>query len=178
MDNKSSHRPPHRYDNQSIYFLTGRIFQNANLLKENLQKKIFLAVLKNLVSQYGIKLYAWVVLDNHYHLLFYLPCGAESRVFINRLHSVVALKLNEKDEMPGRKVWYQYWDHTIRDETDFWKHFNYIHHNPVKHGLCENLSGTFDYPFSSAEKWVKIKGEEWFNSCFELHPIVDFTAGE
>jgi len=178
MNNISDHRPPHRYDDRSTYFLTGRIFQNINLLKENLQKKIFLTVLKNLVSQYEIKLYAWVVLDNHYHLLFYLPRGAELKVFVNRLHSVVALKLNKQNCSPGRKIWYQYWDHSIRDEADFWKHFNYIHHNPVKHGFCESQAETFCYPFSSAKRWSKIKGEEWLDSCFEFYPIIDFTAGE
>jgi len=33
-------------------------------------------------------------------------------------------------------VWQRrYWEHTIRDDTDFAMHFNYIHFNPVKHGL-------------------------------------------
>jgi len=30
---------------------------------------------------------------------------------------------------------WRYWEHTIRDDTDFAMHFNYIHFNPVKHGL-------------------------------------------
>ena len=32
-------------------------------------------------------------------------------------------------------VWQpRYWEHAIRDETDFRHHMDYIHYNPVKHG--------------------------------------------
>jgi putative transposase len=155
MNNTADHRPPHRYDNQSIYFLTSRVYQNKDLLAGDLRKKIFLEVLKNLVNQYNIKLYAWSILDNHYHLLFYLPRGTQLKLFLNRLHSIVALKLNQQDGVSGRRVWYQYFDHSIRDEADFWKHFNYIHQNPIKHGLRANLAGILIIPFQARKVGVK-----------------------
>lgn len=31
----------------------------------------------------------------------------------------------------------KYWEHTIRDEKDLQTHFDYIHYNPIKHGLTE-----------------------------------------
>ncbi|WP_206085526.1 REP-associated tyrosine transposase [Massilia polaris] len=35
-----------------------------------------------------------------------------------------------------RGIWQRrYWEHTIRDERDFEAHVNYVHLNPVKHGL-------------------------------------------
>jgi REP element-mobilizing transposase RayT len=34
------------------------------------------------------------------------------------------------------KFWQKrFWEHTIRDEKDFECHLDYIHFNPVKHGL-------------------------------------------
>ena len=37
-----------------------------------------------------------------------------------------------------RGVWQRrFWEHTIRDEAEFERHCDYIHHNPVKHGLVE-----------------------------------------
>ena len=35
----------------------------------------------------------------------------------------------------------KYWEHTIRDEKDLQIHFDYIHYNPVKHGLTETFDG-------------------------------------
>jgi len=29
----------------------------------------------------------------------------------------------------------RYWEHQMRDDTDFARHMDYIHYNPVKH-LC------------------------------------------
>ncbi len=37
-----------------------------------------------------------------------------------------------------RNLWQQrFWEHWIRDEADYHRHCDYIHYNPVKHGLCQ-----------------------------------------
>ena len=46
-----------------------------------------------------------------------------------------------------RGVWQRrYWEHTIRDERDYAAHMDYVHFNPVKHGLVANVG---DWPYSS-----------------------------
>ena len=36
-------------------------------------------------------------------------------------------------------IWQRrYWEHSIRDERDYAAHMDYIHFNPVKHGLVAN----------------------------------------
>lgn len=191
------HRPPHIFRDNTIYFITGRCLTpqggvtpsgsgitapcaviNDPPLKTAEAKRIFKKCLKIFLEKYRSSLYAWVILDNHYHLFLQFENVKNLPNFINQLHSMTARLINEEFETPGRQIWYQYWDHSIRDEADFWKHFNYIHHNPVKHGFCESQAETFCYPFSSAKSWSKIKGEEWLDSCFEFYPIIDFTVGE
>jgi putative transposase len=46
----------------------------------------------------------------------------------------------------------QYWEHTIRDEDDFARHVDYIHYNPVKHGLVRRVA---DWPHSSFHLFVR-----------------------
>jgi len=37
-----------------------------------------------------------------------------------------------------RGIWQRrYWEHTIRDECDYPAHIDYVHFNPVKHGLTD-----------------------------------------
>ncbi|MBZ0092405.1 MAG: transposase, partial [Sulfuricellaceae bacterium] len=37
-----------------------------------------------------------------------------------------------------RGIWQRrYWEHLIRDEADYRAHMDYVHINPVKHGLVE-----------------------------------------
>ena len=44
-------------------------------------------------------------------------------------------------------IWqHRYWEHQIRDETDFARHVDYIHYNPIKHGLSRS---PLDWPYSS-----------------------------
>ncbi len=73
-------------------------------------------------------------------------------------------------------IWYQYMDHVIRDEEDYYKHLNYIHQNPVKHAYTDKLT---DYKWSSIHTWIEDKGNDFISDCFRTYPIIDFepTAG-
>jgi putative transposase len=51
-----------------------------------------------------------------------------------------------------RGIWQRrYWEHAIRDDTDLERHVDYIHYNPVKHGLVNRVA---DWPFSSFHRYV------------------------
>jgi len=96
--------------------------------------------------------------------------------FINSLHSITALKINRLDNILHRMIWYQYWDYCIRDEADFYRYFNYIHNNSIKHRKVKNIEELYKYKYSSFNNWINKKGREWINSSFEDYPILDFTV--
>lgn len=49
-------------------------------------------------------------------------------------------------------VWQRrFWEHLIHDEQDFASHLDYIHYNPVKHGLA---AAPRDWPNSTFRNWV------------------------
>lgn len=73
-------------------------------------------------------------------------------------------------------IWYQYWDYCIRDEADFYRYFNYIHNNSIKHRKVKNIEELYKYKYSSFNNWINKKGREWINSSFEDYPILDFTV--
>jgi putative transposase len=61
-------------------------------------------------------------------------------------------------------VWQRrFWEHTIRDESDLVRHIDYIHHNPVKHGLALRVG---DWPHSSFRRYVKagVLAKDWGGS--------------
>lgn len=50
-------------------------------------------------------------------------------------------------------VWqHRYWEHQIRDATDFARHVDYLHYNPVKHGLAKS---PLDWPYSSFRRHLE-----------------------
>ena len=50
--------------------------------------------------------------------------------------------------------------------------FNYIHHNPVKHGYAANMA---DWDYSSYQYYLSRYGEEWLADSFRRYPIIDFS---
>ena len=51
-------------------------------------------------------------------------------------------------------VWQRrFWEHTIRDQEDMNRHLDYIHYNPVKHGLVKSAA---EWPWSSFHRYVRM----------------------
>jgi putative transposase len=166
------HRPPHIYLDKQFYFLTVRCFEGQPYFK-NKQNLVIKTIVKT-IKQFNYGIYAWAILDNHFHLL--IKVEKEFKKFIQILNGRISFNINEFDKIRKRKVIYQYWDHCIRDEADFYKHFNYIHNNPIKHGIVKNIEELYKYEYSSFNTWLKKKGREWILSSFEEYPILDFTV--
>jgi len=103
---------------------------------------------------------AVVILPDHLHTVWTLPENdldyparwrAIKSQFTHRVRKRgVPLKTNSKGEYA---LWQRrYWEHTIRDEDDLRKHVDYIHYNPVKHGLVSRVT---DWPYSSFHRYVR-----------------------
>jgi putative transposase len=167
------HNPLHIYTDNVFYFVTGTILHHAHLLAPTLYKQHLQEQLLDLASQYGLDMKAWVILDNHYHLLFSLANGENLTRFIKRLHSKTATTFNQADRQPGRQVWWNYWDWCIRNERDYWQHFNYIHYNPLKHGYVQQLR---EWPHSSLFTYLVAEGKEWLDDCWRSYPIKEFQV--
>lgn len=104
---------------------------------------------------------AWVVLPNHMHAVWVLPdddADYSSRWreikkrFSKSLPKTEILSLARKNR-GERGIWQRrFWEHTIRDEADFRLHVDYVHINPLKHGLVDRVQ---DWPYSSFHRSVR-----------------------
>jgi putative transposase len=54
----------------------------------------------------------------------------------------------------------RFWEQTIRDDNDFERHVDYIHFNPVKHGIVSRVR---DWPHPSFHRYVRsgLLPEDW-----------------
>ena len=123
---------------------------------------------------------AIVVLPDHLHSIWTLPPGdndypsrwkAIKSNFSRQLsHAGIPV---EKRQDGSTLVWQRrYWEHTIRNDEDFKRHIDYIHINPIKHGLVKHV---VDWPFSSFHRYVKqgILPVTWASDA-----MCDFIRGE
>ncbi len=168
---KRINNPPHIYVDDTFYFVTAATYQHQNRLASQACKQYFVTELINLAAAYHLDLKAWVVLNNHYHILFRLSGGNKLAKFFKRFHAKTATYFNQIDNVPGRRVWWNYWDRCIRNDRDFWQHFNYIHYNPIKHKYVNQLS---EWPHSSLFHYLENQGREWLDDCWRSYPIREF----
>jgi putative transposase len=166
------HHPPHIYLDDTWYMITGAIHENRRLLQPEGYKDLVRDELKELALEFEFTLAAWVVLDNHYHILTRSHEGAALSRFIGRLHGRTSFDMNGRDDTRGRQVWHNYWDTCIRAESDYWTRFNYIHNNPVKHRYVKRHE---DWPFSSYQEYLDLEGVTWMMDVWERYPVIDFV---
>ncbi len=172
---RNIHRPLHLFLPQRTYFVSSRTLNKKCFLFDDKRKDIFYKILREAIKEIEVKMMAWVILSNHYHLLFFSEKTDQVSRLIQILHSKSTVLLNKFDSKPGRRIWFQYRDWIIRDERDLYTHFNYIHHNPVKHSLVDCQDQVLNYKYCSYQQWVKLKGQEYMDSLFEDYPVCDFN---
>jgi REP-associated tyrosine transposase len=111
---------------------------------------------------------AWAVLPEHRHCVWTLPENDADYSKRWRAIKTFFAKAVSADQRDGRGVWQnRFWEHTIRDETDYAAHMDYTHFNPVKHGLVQNVA---DWPFSSFRQCVAkgVYPTAWAKTASEL----------
>jgi putative transposase len=112
-------------------------------------------------KRYPFETLAICILPDHLHALWALPPddsnfsirwnqikgGFSKRLPASQLRSASNIRKSEKG------IWQRrYWEHAVRDDDDLERHVDYIHYNPVKHGLVKRVS---EWPHSSFHRYVK-----------------------
>lgn len=133
------HSPIHRFPEGGVYMVTAATYQKEHLFRSDQRLSLLQRSLFELAAQYGWSLQAWAVFSNHYHFVAHAPEQAGTlRSMMRHLHSVLAREINAEDKTPGRKVWFQYWDTLLSFESSYLARLNYVHNNPVKHGIVQD----------------------------------------
>lgn len=123
-------------------------------------------VIRRCQSQWPFRVAAIVLLPEHLHTIWSLPRGdtgySQRWAWIKGHFTREWLALGNKEQpvSDGRRrdgrsgVWQpKFWEHTLESETDFERHFDYIHFNPVKHGHVKHPA---DWPWSSFHRYVRL----------------------
>ena len=168
------HQPPHPVREQTYYLLTVACYEHRHYMTAAARRQQILDLLFEQVVLYGIQMYAWAVLTNHYHLLTRVPVFDALKVVFQRVHGRTAFEWNREENVIGRKVWYRYSDRAIRSERHYNTTLNYIHFNPVKHGLVDS---PYDWAWSSVHWYETDRGRDWLRDLWRDYPVKDYGKG-
>jgi len=153
------HSPVHRLTEKGAYIVTAATYKKELLFDKPEKLTLLRDTLLSLSEDYGWNLQSWAVLSNHYHFVTILSDHAKPLCnLIRHLHSVTARQINAIEKTPERKVWFQYWETQITYEKSYFARLNYVHNNPVRHGL---VSCADQYEWCSA-KWFKLYADSSF----------------
>ena len=130
------HSPAHQLSDAGAYMVTGATYQKQPYFNTPERLDFLQARLMEALRAQRWSLQAWAVMSNHYHFIAELPePPADLAAAIRRIHSDSAREVNRLDNTPGRRVWFQYWDTHLTFPKSYSARLNYVHQNPVHHGL-------------------------------------------
>lgn len=170
------HAPPHAFRDAGAYLISATNFEHKPIMKAPARRTEFEILLLNGLKEIDIELIAWVVLPNHYHFLATIHSLDDISEALKLLHGRTSRNWNLEDDFTGkRRVWYKFADTSVRDHTHLHTAFNYIHHNPVKHGY---VSSPENWHWSSLALYYGDKGRTWLEDHWqEYQPSSHFGKG-
>lgn len=162
------------------YFFTVNLLERSNTLLVSHVDALRDAVRKVRAAR-PFHIDAWVVLPDHMHAVWTLPSDDTDYSGRWKAIKIAFAKALPKTEYLSpvraakgeRGIWQRrFWEHTIRDEQDYAAHVDYVHINPVKHGLAPRVA---DWPYSSFHRWV---AQGAYSPDWAGHDVADRVAGE
>ncbi|NMM26325.1 MAG: transposase [Glaciimonas sp.] len=115
----------------------------------------------------------WVLLPDHLHCIWTLPesdadFSTRWRLIKREVSVTCGMDYLKPELLSVRRVkkqcgtlWqHRFWEHWIRNDADYAAHMDYLHFNPVKHGLVDSVS---DWPWSSFHRHVahQVYAADW-----------------
>ena len=171
----------------ACYFFTVVTYRRQPVLCDQMVRQALRDAIDRVREKRPFTIDAWVLLPDHLHCLWTLPSGdADYSTRWNqikrRVSIVCAAEYKRTDWLTASKrrhrestLWQRrFWEHCIRGQDDFNRHMDYLHHNPVKHGLCKQAS---DWPYSTFHRYVArgVYPQEW---CGVVDVGEEISVGE
>jgi putative transposase len=143
-----------RFYSGNTWFFTVVTNRRVTLLTTDAARPVLRQAISECKKLYPFSIEAWVLLPEHLHCIWDLP---ESDLNYSRRWAIIKRKFTQGLTATNyRRPPYcqdRFWAHLITDERDFENHMNYIHYNPVKHGLVERAR---DWPWTSLQRLMEV----------------------
>jgi putative transposase len=144
------------------YFFTLNLWQRGenDLLVPHIEA--LREAVRSIRRAHPFAIHAWVVLPDHLHCIISLPAGDADyavRWRLIKLRFSKSIPLTEmlsasRKRRRERGIWQRrYWARLLESERDFTAHMDYVHRNPVKHGLVTRV---VDWPYSTFHRLVEL----------------------
>lgn len=143
-----------------IYHVIARGNNKEYIFKESIDKGYFIKLLKESYECMGYKIYGYVLMDNHYHILIQ-TMGKKLQEIMHQINNKYSKYFNYKYERVGHVFQGRYKACLVQDERYMLRVLRYIHQNPIKAGMCIRVG---DYKWSS-DIYYRKQIRSFVNTC-------------
>ena len=130
--------------------------RGESVFRDKQDYAVFAELLKEVVDMYKVRVAAYCLIPNHYHLLIQTPGGDLARC-MRHLNGIYTQRFNRAHHCDGQLFRGRYKSILVDADSYLLELLRYIHRNPLEAGLVKDLN---KYPWSShkgylsnAEKW-------------------------
>jgi REP element-mobilizing transposase RayT len=124
-----------------------RGIERRDIFNDDHDRQCFMDRFSLLLSETGVRCYAWALLSNHFHLLLMLTSTSLSS-FMRRLLTGYALYFNRHNKRSGHLFQNRYKSIVCEEESYLLELVRYIHLNPLRAGMVQSIEEMALYPWS------------------------------
>ena len=123
----------------AIYHVFQRGNNREHIFRDPVEKGYFLKQIKEHMAIYNYELFAYVIMDNHYHMILRTNEAALSKI-MHRINNTYSKFYNYRRERTGHVFEERYNSKVVDDDAYLIWLLRYIHRNPVRANMCDAVS--------------------------------------
>ncbi|MFW6052466.1 MAG: transposase [Desulfosalsimonas sp.] len=159
----------------AIHHVIARGIDQGEIFRDDRDRKYFLRRIGSILEETRTPCYAWALMPNHFHLL--LRTGSEPlSTVMRRLMTGHAVSFNRRHARHGHVFQNRYKSILCQEDAYFLELVRYIHLNPLRAGIVEDLEQLDAYPFSGHAVIMGRNSQPWHNSREVLARFGDKTG--
>jgi putative transposase len=129
----------------ALYHVIARGNAREAVVRDDEDRAAFIATVARVVERYSLVLYAYCLMNNHYHLALETPL-ANLPLAMRQLNGLHAIRFNRRYDRVGHVFQARYRGILIEKETYLLNVCRYVVRNPVRAGICADAG---EYRWSS-----------------------------
>ncbi len=130
----------------TLHHVIVRGIEKRKIFEDDHDRNEFVSRMANLAREGKTALYAWALMPNHVHILLRSGVQGLSK-YMRRLLTGYAITYNHRHQRHGHLFQNRYKSILCEEDAYFMELVRYIHLNPIRAHLVENLTSLSNYPW-------------------------------
>lgn len=150
-----------------LHHVMARGIEKGTIFIDDADRRDFMRRFAGIAVETSTEIYAFALMDNHFHFLLRSPISGLSR-YMRRLLTGYALYFNKRHERVGHLFQNRFKSIVCEESLYFRKLVAYIHLNPLRGGLVGSLEQLGYYPWCGHGMLTGVLSNDWYEVDFPL----------